>query len=205
MNPRILCVDDDTNVLESLRDSLRRRFDVVGCTNGFEALKMLVAERFPVVISDMRMPLIDGARFLKLAREHAPETVRILLTGQSTLDEVVATVNDGQIFRFLLKPCPTPDLVAAIDAAIAHHKETRRPAAHGFERRRGPGDDGDGGGRRPDRVGAGRAHPAHRSGPLQGAQGHLRGRRSDAPASCRSWAPSRCSATRSRSSRACAR
>jgi response regulator RpfG family c-di-GMP phosphodiesterase len=128
---RILCVDDDTNVLESLRDSLRRRFDVVPCTNGFEALKMLVAESFPVVVSDMRMPLIDGARFLKLAREHAPDTVRILLTGQSTLDDAVATVNDGQIFRFLLKPCETSDLIAAIDAAIAHHGElaSRRPGA----------------------------------------------------------------------------
>ena len=129
MNPRILCVDDDSNVLESLRDSLRRRFDIVPTTNGFEALKMMVAESFPVVVSDMRMPLIDGARFLKLAREHAPDTVRILLTGQSTLDDAVATVNDGQIFRFLLKPCVTTDLIAAIDAGIAHHEElaARRP------------------------------------------------------------------------------
>ena len=81
----------------------------------------MVAETFPVVISDMRMPLIDGARFLKLAREHAPDTVRILLTGQSTLDDAVATVNDGQIFRFLLKPCATGDLITAIDAAVSHH------------------------------------------------------------------------------------
>ena len=74
------------------------------------------------------MPLIDGARFLKLARDHAPDTVRIL-TGQSTLDDAVATVNDGQIFRFLLKPCPTTDLMAAIDAGIAHHKELTARAA----------------------------------------------------------------------------
>jgi len=123
MKPRILCVDDDTHVLDSLQDSLRRRFDVVASTNGFEALKMLVAEPFPVVVSDMRMPMIDGARFLKLAREHAPDTVRILLTGQSTLDDAVSTVNDGQIFRFLLKPCTTEDLIAAIDAAVEQHAE----------------------------------------------------------------------------------
>jgi DNA-binding response OmpR family regulator len=123
MNPRILCVDDDEHVLESLRDSLRRRFEVVPSKNGFEALKMMVAERFPVVVSDMRMPLIDGARFLRLAREHAPDTVRILLTGQSTLDDAVAAVNDGQIFRFLLKPCATPDLIAAIEAGISRHEE----------------------------------------------------------------------------------
>ena len=123
MSPRILCVDDDPHVLESLRDSLRRRFEVVTSTNGFEALKLMVAEAFPVVVSDMRMPLIDGARFLKLAREHAPDTVRIMLTGQSTLEDAISTVNDGQIFRFLLKPCATADLVAAIDAGIAHHQE----------------------------------------------------------------------------------
>ena len=127
MNPRILCVDDDVNVLESLRDSLRRRFDVVASTNGFEALKMLVAEPFPVVVSDMRMPLIDGARFLKLARDHAPDTVRILLTGQSTLDDAVATVNDGQIFRFLLKPCPTADLMARSTRHRLHRSSARRP------------------------------------------------------------------------------
>ena len=88
--------------------ALRRRFEVVTSTNGFEALKLMVAEPFPVVVTDMRMPLIDGARFLKLAREHAPDTVRILLTGQSTLTDAVSTVNDGQIFRFLLKPALRP-------------------------------------------------------------------------------------------------
>jgi DNA-binding NtrC family response regulator len=122
MKPRILCVDDEPHVLESLRDSLRRRFDVVATGNGFEALRMLANEEFPVVVSDMRMPRIDGARFLTLAREHAPDTVRLLLTGQSTLDDAVSAVNDGQIFRFLVKPCPTPDLIAAIDSAIRQHE-----------------------------------------------------------------------------------
>src|SRR5688572_25668036 len=83
--PRVLCVDDEPNVLESLRDTLRKRFDVVVTTNGFEALRMLKEERFEVLVSDMRMPMINGARFLSLAREHAPDTVRLLLTGQSAL------------------------------------------------------------------------------------------------------------------------
>jgi response regulator RpfG family c-di-GMP phosphodiesterase len=119
--PRILCVDDEPQILESLRDTLRRRFDVVSTTNGFEALRMLVAEPFPVVLSDMRMPKLHGSRFLTLAREHAPDTVRLLLTGQSTLEDAVTAVNDGQIFRFLVKPCATPDLIAALDAAVAHY------------------------------------------------------------------------------------
>ena len=120
--PRVLCVDDEPRVLESLRDSLHRRFEVVGTTNGFEALRILSMEQCHVVLSDMRMPLVNGARFLTLAREHAPDTVRLLLTGQSTIDDAVAAVNQGEIFRFLLKPCPRNDLIAAIDAAVARHQ-----------------------------------------------------------------------------------
>jgi response regulator RpfG family c-di-GMP phosphodiesterase len=119
VKPRILCVDDEQQILESLRDTLRRRFDVVGTTNGFEALRMLVAEPFPAVLSDMRMPKLHGSRFLTLAREHAPDTVRLLLTGQSTLQDAVTAVNDGQIFRFLVKPCASRELIDALDAAVA--------------------------------------------------------------------------------------
>jgi response regulator RpfG family c-di-GMP phosphodiesterase len=120
--PRVLCVDDEPNVLESLRDTLRKRFDVVVTTNGFEALRMLKEERFEVLVSDMRMPMINGARFLSLAREHAPDTVRLLLTGQSALDDAVAAINDGEIFRFLVKPCETANLKAALDAGVTRHR-----------------------------------------------------------------------------------
>ena len=77
-------------MLESLRDALRRRFDVTGTTNGFRALKLLSEQPYEVVLSDLRMPLLNGTRFLSLAREHAPGTVRLLLTGQSTVDDAVA-------------------------------------------------------------------------------------------------------------------
>jgi DNA-binding response OmpR family regulator len=124
--PRVLCVDDEPQVLESLRDSLRRRFEVVATTNGFEALRLLVDEPCEVVLSDMRMPMLNGARFLTLAREHAPDTVRLLLTGQSTVEDAVAVVNDGEIFRFLVKPCSTPDLIAALDSAVSRHRSLKR-------------------------------------------------------------------------------
>jgi response regulator RpfG family c-di-GMP phosphodiesterase len=120
--PRVLCVDDEPRVLESLRDSLRRRFEVVATTNGFEALRILAAQPCEAVLSDMRMPKLNGARFLTLAREHAPDTVRLLLTGQSTLDDAVSAVNEGEIFRFLIKPCPTRDLIAALDSAVERHR-----------------------------------------------------------------------------------
>jgi response regulator RpfG family c-di-GMP phosphodiesterase len=120
--PAILCVDDEPQVLESLQDSLRRRFRVEATTNGFEALRLLASERFPVVLSDMRMPKINGARFLALAREHAPDTVRVILSGQSTLEDAVTAVNDGQVFRYLVKPCPQQALVATLESAVRHHE-----------------------------------------------------------------------------------
>jgi CheY-like chemotaxis protein len=95
---------------------------VVTTTNGFEALRILAEEPCQAVLSDMRMPLLNGARFLTLARQHAPETVRLLLTGQSTIDDAVAAVNDGEIFRFLIKPCGTRDLIAALDQAVTRYQ-----------------------------------------------------------------------------------
>jgi response regulator RpfG family c-di-GMP phosphodiesterase len=119
--PRVLCLDDEPLVLESLRDTLRRKFEIVVSTNGFEALRLLASDPFAVVLTDMRMPMLDGARFLTLAREHAPDTVRVMLTGQSALPDAAAAVNDGQIFKLLIKPCKTDDLTAALEAAVVEH------------------------------------------------------------------------------------
>lgn len=124
--PRVLCLDDEMHVLESLRDTLRRKFEVVITTNGFEALRLLTEHPCEAVVSDMRMPLLDGARFLTLAREHAPDTVRVMLTGHSTLDDAAAAINEGQIFRLLIKPCKTKDLSHALDAAVDQHRLVAR-------------------------------------------------------------------------------
>jgi response regulator RpfG family c-di-GMP phosphodiesterase len=119
--PRVLCLDDEPLVLESLRDTLRRKFEVVVSTNGFEALKLLASDPFDVVLTDMRMPMLDGARFLTLAREHAPDTVRVMLTGQSALPDAATAINEGQIYRLLIKPCKTDDLVEALEAGVTEH------------------------------------------------------------------------------------
>ena len=110
-------------MLESLTDTLRKRFDVTTTTNGFEGLRMLKEAPFEVLVSDMRMPMLNGARFLTLAREHAPDTVRLLLTGQSTFDDAVTAVNGGEVFRVMLKPCPGKDLMATLDTAVTRHRE----------------------------------------------------------------------------------
>jgi len=122
-SPRLLIVDDDPAVLEALALNLRRSFEVVTATSGADGLEYLQAESdFAVVVSDMRMPKMDGATFLAQAREVAPDAVRILLTGQADLDAAIKAVNQGQIFRFLTKPCPRDTLRGAIESAVQHHR-----------------------------------------------------------------------------------
>jgi response regulator RpfG family c-di-GMP phosphodiesterase len=120
---RILCVDDEPNVLAGLALHLRRRYEMLAATGGAGALDALRRDPgIAVVLSDMRMPGMDGASFLRQAREVAPETTRMLLTGQSDLNSAIAAVNEGQIFRFLTKPCPPPMLMAAVDSAVEQHR-----------------------------------------------------------------------------------
>ena len=121
--PRILFVDDEPAVLEAMAVNLHRGFEVVTATSGEAGLEHLQAQAdFAVVVSDMRMPKMDGATFLSRAREVAPEVVRILLTGHADLDAAIKAVNHGQLFRFLTKPCPRDTLRGAIDSAVAHHR-----------------------------------------------------------------------------------
>ncbi|HEY3498973.1 MAG TPA: HD domain-containing phosphohydrolase [Polyangiaceae bacterium] len=120
---RVMCVDDEPNVLEGLSLHLRRRYDVVTAPNGQAALEMIQSDRaVAVVISDMRMPGMDGAQFLSRSRQVRPEVVRMLLTGQTDMQAAISAVNDGQIFRFLTKPCPPASLLAAVDAAAEQHR-----------------------------------------------------------------------------------
>ncbi len=123
LRPRVLCVDDEPEVLEGLRTHLRKICRVSTAGSGEEALAMLAEQRdFAVVISDMRMPQMNGATLLSRCREQLPEASRVLLTGYAEMDAAVEAVNDGHIFRFLTKPCPPPQLVAAVQAAIAQHQ-----------------------------------------------------------------------------------
>jgi len=121
--PRILCVDDEPHVLEGLRDSLRRSFDVRVAEGGKQALALLRADRhgYAVVISDMRMPGMSGDEFLREAKRVAPRAVRMLLTGHSDAASAARAVNEGQVFRYLTKPCGRDDLERACAAAVWQH------------------------------------------------------------------------------------
>jgi response regulator RpfG family c-di-GMP phosphodiesterase len=122
--PRMLCVDDEPAALEGMRDVLRGDFQVEVATSGSEGLALLrrSPKRFAVVISDMRMPEMTGAMFLQEARRVAPLTTRMLLTGDSDVESAVRAVNDGQVFRYLTKPCNGRELRDACNAAVWQHR-----------------------------------------------------------------------------------
>jgi response regulator RpfG family c-di-GMP phosphodiesterase len=119
----ILCVDDEPRIVDSLAVQLRREYQVLAANGGNSALQILKEKGAPaVIVSDMRMPGMDGATLLKHVKQLYPETTRILLTGEPGRDAAIAAVNEGQIFRFLTKPCPPDQLRSAIEAGVAQHR-----------------------------------------------------------------------------------
>ncbi len=120
----MLCVDDEPMVLEGLKDILGRSFDVSMATSAPDALEILRCEpdAFSIVISDMRMPVMGGADFLRAARTIAPDAVRLLLTGHADLQAAIKAVNGARLFRFLTKPCESQELLGACVAALGQHR-----------------------------------------------------------------------------------
>src|SRR5918911_2964995 len=120
---RVLCVDDEPNVLEGLRRTLGGHYRVRTAVGGAAGLEAIEREGpFAVVVSDLRMPEMDGVAFLSRVRQRSPDTVRVLLTGQADLDAAIAAVNEGHIFRFLSKPCAQPVLFQALAAAEEQYR-----------------------------------------------------------------------------------
>ena len=123
MKPRIILVDDEVNVLQAYGRVLRARFAVDTAEGGEAALGML-SERGPyaVVVSDMRMPGMDGVELLAQAKGRFPDTVRIMLTGNADQGTAAEAVNRGEIFRFLSKPCDSALLIETIHQAVRQHE-----------------------------------------------------------------------------------
>lgn len=119
---KILFVDDESNVLDGIRRQLRKEFQIetaLGPANGIQAIEH--NGPYAVVVSDMRMPGMNGVELLARIQHSAPDTVRIMLTGNADLQTAIDAVNDGQIFRFLSKPCPPDSLTKALQAAIQQY------------------------------------------------------------------------------------
>jgi response regulator RpfG family c-di-GMP phosphodiesterase len=123
MSDAVLFVDDEVNVVEGFKRQLRKEFTLDTAVGPEEGLKAL-AERgpFAVVVSDRQMPGMDGVEFLRRVRERSPESVRILFTGNANIEAAVQAINQGQIFRFLTKPCPPDVLTNTLTDALQQHK-----------------------------------------------------------------------------------
>lgn len=123
MNNRILLVDDEPNLLQGFRRSLRGKYDLVLAEGGASAIQQLSTNGpFAMVVSDMQMPEVDGLKVLSTARNLTPDTVRVMLTGNVDQQTAVDAVNDGSIFRFLNKPCPVELLSGVIDDGLAQYQ-----------------------------------------------------------------------------------
>lgn len=123
MTDRVLVVDDDHHLLSSLRRQLGDRFDLTTAQGGQEAITAVQTAQdqrtpFAVVICDMRMPGMDGVETLRRIRELAPDTVRMMLTGNADQQTAIDAINEGNIFRFYTKPSSTDMLTVGIRAAI---------------------------------------------------------------------------------------
>jgi DNA-binding NarL/FixJ family response regulator len=123
MTERVLFVDDEPNVLDGIRRQLRNHLSIETANGAAAGLEMIQSKGpFAVVVSDMRMPEMNGARFLAKVNEISPDTVRMVLSGQADLDSTVAAVNEGHIFRFMMKPCESDKLLEVINAGIEQYR-----------------------------------------------------------------------------------
>lgn len=111
LDQKILFVDDDTNILSAFTRQFHGKFTISTADSGSKGLDLLKSEGpFEVIVSDYKMPEMNGADFLEKAREISPASIRMLLSGQADMEGVANVINKGNIFRFLTKPCP-PDLL----------------------------------------------------------------------------------------------
>lgn len=119
MANKILVVDDEPHVTEALIRMLHREpYEVLSANSANEALQILSHESIAVVISDEKMPGIQGAEFLALVYRDYPDTVRIMLTGHANLDLAMRAINEGQIYRFFMKPCNEEEIIHTIRQAV---------------------------------------------------------------------------------------
>ncbi len=123
MAEKILFVDDETAVLEGFQRLLRQEFEIETANSGARALEKLANDGpFAVVVSDMRMPEMDGAQFLAKVMVKFPQVMRVMLTGNSDLPAAMRAVNEGNIYRFLTKPCEKEELLSALNAALVQFR-----------------------------------------------------------------------------------
>jgi response regulator RpfG family c-di-GMP phosphodiesterase len=123
MISRILFVDDDENILAGYKRNLRARFAVSINSNPVDALEVLKKdEPYSVIVSDYKMPGMDGITFLSKAKQIAPDSVRMILTGFADINNAINAVNEGNVFRFLTKPITHDALINALNSGVEQYR-----------------------------------------------------------------------------------
>lgn len=123
MREKILLVDDDSNVLDGYRRSLSREFLLETAIGSDQALTLMEkSEPFAVIVSDMRMPGMNGIQLLSAVKTASPDTVRVILTGNADLQTAIDGINEGSIFRFLMKPCDRQVMAKTLTAALVQYR-----------------------------------------------------------------------------------
>ncbi len=125
----VLFVDDEPNVVEGLQNRLHKEaYRILTATSAKEGLEILTRTRVDVVVSDEQMPGMTGSEFLAQVYKSYPETIRIILTGQASLEAAIRAINEGKIYRFLTKPCNAVDLSQTIRHALQMKTLTKESA-----------------------------------------------------------------------------
>jgi DNA-binding NtrC family response regulator len=119
MQARVLLVDDEQNLLDGLARALRHTpYQVLTATSGQAALKLLETMRVDVIVADEMMPGMTGTELLAEVRAEHPSIMRVILTGQPKLETALAAINEGEVYRFLSKPCNPAELAITIQHAL---------------------------------------------------------------------------------------
>ncbi len=126
--PKLLVIDDEPEILQSLRGLLRREFELHIAQGAEEALAILAAHPIQVILTDQRMPGMTGVELMAKARKEYPETVRIVFTGYADIKAVVDAINHGGLYRYLTKPWDPDELIEVLHEAAAEYRrgEDRR-------------------------------------------------------------------------------
>ena len=120
--PCLLVVDDEPDLVDSVRDLLRPDYKVLVATKASDGLRLMEQERVQIVMSDQRMPEMTGVEMLSRIREHFPDTVRLLFTAFADLDVVINAINQGSVYRYISKPWETSELKATLRQAYEFYQ-----------------------------------------------------------------------------------
>ena len=119
----ILLVDDEPNVTDALKRALRREpYEFLTAVSGPDAQQILERQHVDVVISDEQMPGMSGSEFLSKVRKQFPHTIRMILSGHASLEAAVRAINEGEVYRFFLKPCNPTELIFTVQQALTHKR-----------------------------------------------------------------------------------